>query len=203
MTVEEVFAAAPLEPAARVLTVLAALVAVGGAVLLALTREGGLVVLVGAPTLFVALIAVPLAFSPSGYAVGAGELAVLRRAARPLLFPLASLAAARPTAMPRSTRLLGSGGLFGWWGRFANRSWGRFKAYATDRRRGVLLEWPGFKLFVSPEDPDALCRAVLARRRQPDRRGRTTGGGGNMGGGRNTGGGKNPGGGRTTGGGTA
>jgi hypothetical protein len=187
MTVEEVFAAAPLEPAARVLTVLAALVAVGGAVLLALTREGGLVVLVGAPTLFVVLIAVPLAFSPSGYAVGAGELAVLRRAARPLLFPLAGLAAARPTAMPRSTRLLGSGGLFGWWGRFANRSWGRFKAYATDRRRGVLLEWPGFKLFVSPEDPDALCRAVLARR-QPDRRGRTTGGGGNMGEGRTTGG---------------
>jgi len=171
MTVEEAFAAAPLEPAARVLTVVAAVVAVGGPVLLAITRSGGLTVLLGAPTLFVVLIALPLAFSPSGYAVGAGELAVLRRAARPLLFPLGSLAAARPTAMPRSTRLPGSGGLFGWWGRFANPGWGRFKAYATDRRRGVLLEWPGFKLFVSPEDPEALCRAVLARRLRPDRPG--------------------------------
>ena len=92
------------------------------------------------------------------------ELAVLRRGARPLLFPLGPLLAARPTAMPHSLRALGSGGVFGWWGRYANRDWGRFKAYATDRRRGVLLEWPGFKLFVSPEDPEAFCRAVLARR---------------------------------------
>jgi hypothetical protein len=165
MTVEEAFAAAPLGPGARLVTVLAALTAVGGAALVVLSLPRGLAVLVGAPSLLVVLIALPLAFSPSGYAVGRAELAVLRRAARPLLFPLGSLVAARPTAMPRSYRLLGSGGLFGWWGRFSNpRGWGRFKAYATDRRRGVLLEWPGFRLFVSPEDPQALCRAVLARR---------------------------------------
>jgi hypothetical protein len=90
---------------------------------------------------------------------------VLRRGVRPLVFPLGSLAAARPTAMPHSSRLPGSVGLFGWWGWFANRDWGRFKAYATDRRRGVLLEWPGFKLFISPEDPEGLCHAVVQRRR--------------------------------------
>jgi len=180
MTVEEAFPAAPLAPGARLVTGVAAVTAVGGAVLFALNQERGLTVLIGAPTLFVALLALPLAFSPSGYAVGRGELAVLRRAARPLLFPLGSLAAARPTAMPRSARLLGSAGLFGWWGRFSNAGWGRFKAYATDRRRGVLLEWPGFKLFVSPEDPEALCRAVLARRRprgRPGPGGKGTGGG--------------------------
>ena len=55
-------------------------------------------------------------------------------------------------------------------GRFANRDWGRFKAYATGRRGGVLLEWPGLKLFVSPEDPEALCRAVLARSGRKGRR---------------------------------
>ena len=42
---------------------------------------------------------------------------------------------------------------------------------ATDRRRGVLLEWPGFKLFISPEDPQGLCHAVVERRR-----GKTDGG---------------------------
>jgi hypothetical protein len=68
--------------------------------------------------------------------------------------------------MPRSGRRLGSGGMFGWYGWVANRGWGRFRAYATDRRRGALLEWPGFKLFVSPADPEALCRAVLARSRR-------------------------------------
>jgi Bacterial PH domain len=165
ITVEAVFPAAPLERNARVVTAVTGLLAVllPLALLLAQPRGRGLLVLVASPALLVALVALPLVLSPSGYAVGSGDLAVLRRGTRPLLFPLGSLLAARPTAMPRSLRVLGSGGMFGWWGRFANRDWGRFKAYATDRRRGVLLEWPGFKLFVSPEDPDALCQAVLAR----------------------------------------
>jgi hypothetical protein len=161
--VEAVFATAPLERSARVLTALAGLVAVLAPLGLLLAQPGGVLVLVGSPTLLVVLVAVPMALSPAGYAVGSGDLAVLRRGARPLLFPLGSLLAARPAAMPHSLRVPGSGGVFGWWGRYANRDWGRFKAYATDRRHGVLLEWPGFKLFVSPEDPEALCRAVLAR----------------------------------------
>jgi hypothetical protein len=170
MTVEAVFPAAPLERNARVLTALAGLVAVLAPLALLLARPGGLLVLVGSPTVLVVLVAVPTALSPAGYAVGSGDLAVVRRGTRPLLFPLGSLLAARPAAMPRSIRVLGSGGVFGWWGRYANRDWGGFKAYATDRRHGVLLEWPGFKLFVSPEDPEALCRAVLARSARKGRR---------------------------------
>jgi hypothetical protein len=170
MTVEAVFPAAPLERNARALTALAGLVAVLAPLALLLARPGGLLVLVGSPTVLVVLVAVPTALSPAGYAVGSGDLAVVRRGTRPLLFPLGSLLAARPAAMPRSIRVLGSGGVFGWWGRYANRDWGGFKAYATDRRHGVLLEWPGFKLFVSPEDPEALCRAVLARSARKGRR---------------------------------
>jgi Bacterial PH domain len=169
ITVEAAFPAAPLERNARVLTALAALVAVLAPLGLLLAQPSGVLVLVGSPTLLVALVALPLALSPAGYAVGSGSLAVVRRGARPLLFPLGTLLAARPAAMPRSVRVLGSGGIFGWWGRYATRDWGRFKAYATDRRHGVLLEWPGFKLFVSPEDPEALCRAVLARRARKGR----------------------------------
>jgi PH (Pleckstrin Homology) domain-containing protein len=165
VTVEAAFPAAPLEPRARLLTGLAGLLAVAAAVVLALVSDRGLLLVLGAPSLFLVILAVPLALSPAGYAVGGRELVVLRRGVRPLVFPLGSLAAARPTAMPRSVRLPGSGGLFGWWGSFANRDWGRFKAYATDRRRGVLLEWPGFKLFISPEDPERLCQAVVERRR--------------------------------------
>ena len=163
MTVEQVFEMAPLERNARVLTALVAVFSVAASVYLAVTGIG-LVLVVGVPSLFLVLIAVPMAMAPTGYAVGAGELAVTRRALRPLLFPLASLAAARPTGLPRSWRLGGSGGLFGFWGTWTNRDWGRFKIYATDRRRGVLLEWPGFKLFVSPTDREGFCQAVLARR---------------------------------------
>jgi uncharacterized protein (DUF58 family) len=165
VTVEAAFPAAPLEPRARLLTGLVGLLAVALAVVLALVSRRGLLLVLGAPSLFVVILAVPLAFSPAGYAVGRRELVLLRRGVRPLVFPLGSLAAARPTAMPHSSRLPGSVGLFGWWGWFANRDWGRFKAYATDRRRGVLLEWPGFKLFISPEDPGGLCHAVVERRR--------------------------------------
>jgi uncharacterized protein (DUF58 family) len=165
VTVEAAFPAAPLEPRARLLTGLVGLLAVALAVVLALVSRRGLLLVLGAPSLFLVILAVPLAFSPAGYAVGRRELVVLRRGVRPLVFPLGSLAAARPTAMPHSSRLPGSVGLFGWWGWFANRNWGRFKAYATDRRRGVLLEWPGFKLFISPEDPEGLCHAVVERRR--------------------------------------
>jgi hypothetical protein len=169
VTVEEAFLAAPLERNARVLTALAGLVAVLAPLVLLLAQPRGVLVLVASPALLVGLVALPLALSPAGYAVGSGSLAVVRRGTRPLLFPLGSLLAARPAAMPRSVRMLGSGGIFGWWGRYASRDWGRFKAYATDRRHGVLLEWPGFKLFVSPEDPEALCRAVLARRARKGR----------------------------------
>jgi len=172
VTVEAAFAAAPLEPRARLLTALAGLLAAVLAALIGLTWHGGLLLLVGAPSLFVLVLAIPLALSPAGYAVGQRELVVLRRGLRPLVFPLGSLSAARQTAMPRSARLPGSGGLFGWWGWFANPGWGRFKAYATDRRQGVLLEWPGFKLFVSPEDPEGLCGAVVARRHGPAKGGR-------------------------------
>jgi hypothetical protein len=171
VTVEAAFPAAPLEPRARLLTGLAGLLAVGLTAMLALASRRGLLLVLGAPSLFVVILALPLALSPAGYAVGRRELVVLRRGVRPLVFPLGSLAAARPTAMPHSARLPGSVGLFGWWGWFANRDWGRFKAYATDRRRGVLLEWPGFKLFISPEDPQGLCHAVVERRR-----GKTEGG---------------------------
>jgi len=172
MTVEQVFDIAPLETGARVLTAFCSLVAVAGSVLFVFIGAAGAapVILIGFPTFFLALIAWPMALGPTGYALGAADLAVTRRAARPLLFPLGSLTACRPATMPRRTlKRWASGGLFGFWGSFSNKEWGRFKAYANDRRHGVLLEWPGIKLFVSPEDPEAFCEAVLARggRRRP------------------------------------
>lgn len=162
MIVEATFDTAPLERSARTVTVVALLLVVAASVVISLRYRGGIAVLVTGPALFAVIAIIPWIFAPSGYAVGSGHLAVLRHAAKPLLFPLGSLQAARPTAMPRSRRGWAVAGLYGWWGGYRNKDWGPFKVYATTRRRGVLLEWPGFRLFVSPQDREALCAASLA-----------------------------------------
>ena len=161
MTVEQAFDIAPLEPGARFVTVLATVISLGIPVLMVASRAPAFVIVLGC--LLLGILVYSFAASPSGYAVGSGQLAVTRRVLGPLLFPLASLAAARPTAMPRSWRVWGNGGAFGLWGTFRSRDWGNFKVYASDHRKGVLLEWPGLKLFLSPADREGLCAAVLAR----------------------------------------
>ena len=50
-------------------------------------------------------------------------------------------------------RLFGNGGLFGITGWFWNRRFGRFRAYATDPGRVVLLRYrDGRKIVVTPHD---------------------------------------------------
>jgi hypothetical protein len=161
MTVEQVFDTAPLEPGARFITILATVISLGIPVLMVASRAPAFVIGLGCALLVLLLYS--FAASPTGFALGSGQLAVTRRVLRPQLFPLASLSAARPTAMPRSWRLWGNGGAFGFWGTFRSRDWGTFKVYGTDHRKGVLLEWPGFKLFVTPSDREGFCAAALAR----------------------------------------
>jgi hypothetical protein len=161
MTVEQAFDIAPLEPGARFITILATVISLGIPVLM--VASGAPAFVIGLGCALLAILVYSFAASPTGFAVGSGQLAVTRRVLGPLLFPLASLAAARPTAMPRSWRLWGNGGAFGFWGTFRNKDWGNYKVYGTDHRKGVLLEWPGFKLFVTPADREGFCAAVLAR----------------------------------------
>jgi len=167
MTVEEVFDIAPLERAARIFTTIITAFSLGlSGFLVVVAVVAAATALIAVPCLLLGILVVSLAMSPTGFAVGSGQLAVTRRALRPLLFPLVGLAAARPTALPRSWRLLGNGGVFGFWGTFRNKDWGRFKVYATDQHNGVLLEWPGRKMYVTPADREGFCRAVLARSAQ-------------------------------------
>src|SRR4051794_518707 len=164
MEVEQVFDVAPLERAARIFTTVITVFSFGLSVfLIVVAVVAGSPVLIALPCLLLGMLTVSLIMSPTGFTVGSGKLAVTRRALRPVLFPLADLAVARPAALPRSWRLLGNGGVFGFWGTFRNKDWGRFRVYATDQHRGVLLEWPERKMFVSPADQEEFCRAVLAR----------------------------------------
>ncbi len=131
------------------------------AVLLAVALMG---LLVGPRQLlvwWVAMVAVPLAllftallFMVRGYLLTQSHIEV-RRLGWTTLLPLAGLAAAtgEPEGLRGSLRLFGNGGLFAISGWFWNRRLGRFRAYATDPERVVLLRYrDGSKIVVTPHD---------------------------------------------------
>jgi len=58
-------------------------------------------------------------------------------------------------------RIFGSGGFFGWFGRFQSRSLGRFTAYATNQRDLVLVtRTDGSKIILSPHPADAFVASI-------------------------------------------
>jgi len=79
----------------------------------------------------------------------------VRRLGWSTILPLEGLAAVsgEPQGLQGSLRLFGNGGLFGISGWFWNRRIGRFRAYATDPQRAVLLRYrDGRKVLVTPHD---------------------------------------------------
>ena len=108
-----------------------------------------------------AMVGVPLVvllgtlpFMVRGYSLTESHIEV-RRLGWSSALPLAGLAAVtgEPQGMRGSVRLFGNGGLFGISGWFWNRRIGRFRAYATDPSRTVLLRYrDGRQVVVTPHD---------------------------------------------------
>lgn len=66
-----------------------------------------------------------------------------------------------PNAMLGSIRTFGVGGLFCYLGYFKNRVLGQYKAYATHRKRTVLLTTQDKdQIIVSPDDPDSFVQTM-------------------------------------------
>jgi len=107
------------------------------------------------------MVAVPLVvllgalpFMVRGYILTDEHIEVRRLGWRTVL-PLAGLVAVsgEPDGLRGSVRLFGNGGLFGITGWFWNRRIGRFRAYATDPGRVVLLRYrDGRKVVLTPHD---------------------------------------------------
>jgi PH (Pleckstrin Homology) domain-containing protein len=107
--------------------------------------------MVGLPLL---VLLAPLPFMVRGYIVTEGHLEV-RRLGWSTLLPLAGLTAVsgEPEGLRGSVRVFGNGGLFAISGWFWNRRIGRFRAYATDPSRAVLLRYrDGKNVVVTPDD---------------------------------------------------
>lgn len=108
-----------------------------------------------------AMVGVPLVvllgtlpFMVRGYSLTENHIEVHRLGWSSVL-PLAGLATVtgEPEGMRGSVRLFGNGGLFGISGWFWNRRIGRFRAYATDPSRMVLLRYrDGRQVAVTPHD---------------------------------------------------
>lgn len=91
-------------------------------------------------------------FMVRGYTLAGSTLRV-HRLLWDTVVPLDGLrkAWADPTAMKGSLRLFGNGGLFSFTGWFGNRRLGRYRAFATDPARAVVLELGERKIVVTPE----------------------------------------------------
>jgi hypothetical protein len=117
------------------------------------------------PLLLLGILAACWALAPRGFALEAGEVRV-ERPVLPVSIPLASIRSVQvlgPAALRGSLRLGGTGGLFGYYGRFWSRSLGPYRLYATSARRLVLLDTQGGRFVLSPDPPARFAEAVLAR----------------------------------------
>jgi len=95
-----------------------------------------------------------LPFMVRGYTLTETDIEIQRLGWRTVL-PLAGLASVvgEPGGLRGSVRLFGNGGLFAMSGWFWNRRIGRFRAYATDPGRAVLLRYrDGRRVVLTPHD---------------------------------------------------
>jgi hypothetical protein len=138
------------------------------------------VVCLGVPLLIVSLgpqvpalaqsvaITMPLAmiggcavFVVRGYTVTADAL-LIHRLAWDSRIPLRNLRSieAMPGAMAGSIRTFGNGGFFSFTGFFWSRRLGRFRAYATDLQRTVVLRLVDRTVVVTPDDPGRFVQEI-------------------------------------------
>lgn len=105
-------------------------------------------------------------FSVRGYRLEEDKLLVYRPGWRTTL-PLQDVqsVAHQPEATQGSIRIFGNGGLFGFIGLFRNQQLGRYRAFATDLSRTVVIRLPAQTLVVTPGDPDGFVQQVNAMRR--------------------------------------
>jgi hypothetical protein len=171
MTDSVVFAA-PWDQKLTALTVLVGSLMLGATVLtawLAIARvsSGPLraVLLAGAIVPLAALVLGAL-MAPRGYAIRGGILTI-ERFIGPIEIPLESIQEVGILPAERldgSLRTLGTGGYFGYYGRFRNERLGAYRLYAT-RGDGYVLVRAGRPYILTPDAPERFVEALNRGRR--------------------------------------
>jgi hypothetical protein len=133
---------------------------IAGLVLLSKRIPGSIALILLPPVILVG--ATP--FAIRGYSLEGNEL-VVHRIGWSSHVSLLDLNQANfaPEAMKRSIRLFGNGGLFAFAGWFWNRKLGKYRAFATDLKRTVVLRFSDRTVVVSPSEPESFVRVVSER----------------------------------------
>jgi Bacterial PH domain len=98
------------------------------------------------------------ALHPRSYSIESGRI-IIERFIKRIEIPFAEVTevkAAEPEFISGSMRVLGSGGLFGLYGKFKNRQLGNYLMYVTNRKKMVLLRCKNQLYLISPEDRDGF-----------------------------------------------
>lgn len=100
-------------------------------------------------------------FSVRGYSLQGNHLIVHRPGwrTRIALEDLQSVTH-QPGSTQGSVRIFGNGGLFGFTGLFRNDQLGRYRAFATDISRTVVLRFPVKTIVVTPDNPQQLVDSL-------------------------------------------
>ena len=99
-----------------------------------------------------------LLFVVRGYDVGPSRLEI-RRLLWSTWIPLDGLSrvSREPEAVKCSLRIFGNGGLFSFTGLYQNKTIGRFRLFATDLTKAVILTLPRRTVVVTPAAPHAFA----------------------------------------------
>ncbi len=103
------------------------------------------------------------ALSPKAVEIEGGELRILRRAWRAAVFPLSrveQVAILPPRGLSGAVRVLGNGGLFGFFGWYYRK--GFFRLFATRRAGLVEVVVGSRRVVVSPDEPGRFVDGLLA-----------------------------------------
>jgi hypothetical protein len=106
-----------------------------------------------------------LPFLVRGYVITPSELRIERLGwqNRFALTDVLSVSA-DPQAMRRSIRLCGSGGLFGFFGWFRNKTLGTYRAYGTDPKKTVVIKLKNRTIVITPQDPERFVAELNGQR---------------------------------------
>lgn len=102
------------------------------------------------------------AFGVYGYSIQNGMLIILRLGwSKDILLSDIKSIAYKPNAMMGSLRIWGIGGVFGYIGHFKNRILNHYTAYATHRRKTVVIETKKKgQIVISPDNPEEFVQSL-------------------------------------------
>jgi hypothetical protein len=106
-------------------------------------------------------IGVAALFTIRGYDLTRDSILVVRLFWRTRI-PLAGLRDVKenPEAVKRSIRTCGNGGFFSFTGWYYNKQLGKYRMFATDPKRAVVLHFEDRRVVMTPDDPQAFVRSV-------------------------------------------